>query len=140
MLATKCCNDQELDWPSFISFATRQARSGQVRLIFKEANLSSIRVYMLLYIGGGSETNQVLVPWRVVAKWERLARRPERERVWLPTEATNRLIATHIPLQPQPSPCRDGTVEFSCSYIREAVKYYFADFVRKGGGGDPPNP
>ena len=24
--------------------------------------------------------------------------------------------------------------------LREAVKYYFADFVHKGGGGYPPNP
>ena len=24
--------------------------------------------------------------------------------------------------------------------FREGVKYYFADFVRKGGGGYPPNP
>ena len=27
--------------------------------------------------------------------------------------------------------------KFSCRVLREAVKYYFADFVRKGGGVPP---
>ena len=28
----------------------------------------------------------------------------------------------------------------SIVHIREDIKYYFADFVRKGGEGYPPNP
>ena len=32
------------------------------------------------------------------------------------------------------------TMTESAMTIREDFKYYFADFVRKGGGGYPPNP
>ena len=33
-----------------------------------------------------------------------------------------------------------GPVLDSAALVREGVKYYFADFVRKGWGNYPPNP
>ena len=50
-------------------------------------------------------------------------------------------ISDHFAFLVGSEKCLENMILFFLAHnVREDFKYYFADFVRKGGGGTPPNP